>query len=53
MPTDLAHILRTDLDAVLQQFYSELRKRNGEDYKPESLKVMQTALDRHLPVTAF
>ena len=48
MPTDLARILPTDLDAILQQFYAELRKRNGDDYEPESLKVMQTALDRHL-----
>ena len=57
MPTDLAHILPTDQDTILQQIYSELRKRNGKDYEPESLKVMQTALDRHLrdagSVTAF
>ena len=35
----------------------ELRKRNGEDYEPESLKVMQMAQDRHFrdagSVTAF
>ena len=48
MPTDLARVLPTDLDAILQQFYAELWKRNGDDYEPESLKVMQTALDRHL-----
>ena len=35
------------LDGVLQQFYAELRKTNGENYEPESLKVMQAALDRY------
>ena len=32
----------------MQFFYSDLRKKNGDEYKPESLKVMQTALERHL-----
>ena len=32
----------------LSQFYAELREENGQDYKPDSLKVMQVALDRHL-----
>lgn len=37
-----------DLDEVLQKFYAELRNKKGEDYEPDSLKVMQAALDRHL-----
>ena len=28
--------------------FAELRKENGKDYEPDSLKVMQAALDRHL-----
>ena len=28
--------------------FTELRKENGEDYEPDSLKVLQAALDRHL-----
>ena len=36
------------LDLVLQQFYAEVKKKNGEDYEPESLAVMQASLDRHL-----
>lgn len=36
------------LNDALSQFYVELRKENGQDYKPDSLKVMQVALDRHL-----
>ena len=35
-----------ELNDALSQFYAELRKENGQDYKPDSLKVMQAALDR-------
>ena len=31
-----------------EQFFAELRKENGKDCEPDSLKVMQAALDRHL-----
>ena len=37
-----------ELNETLSQFLAELRKENGQDYKPDSLKVMQAALDRHL-----
>ena len=37
-----------ELDNVLQKFYAEVRAKKGEDYEPDSLKVMQAALDRHL-----
>ena len=36
------------LNKALAQFFAELRKENGKDYEPDSLKVMQAALDRHL-----
>ena len=36
------------LNEALSQFYAELRKENGQDYEPDSLKVMQAVLDRHL-----
>ena len=29
-------------------FFAELRKENCKDYEPDSLKVMQVALNRHL-----
>lgn len=48
LPTDLASIPSTELDGVLQLFYAQIRKKNGDEYEPESLKVMQTALNRHL-----
>ena len=38
----------SDLDSKLGMFYSEIRKTNGQDYEPDCLAVMQSALDRHL-----
>ena len=32
----------------LQQFYAEVRKADGNQYKPDSLRTMLAALDRHL-----
>ena len=45
---DIENLSPVDLNAVLGQFYAELKKKNGEDYEPESLAVMQASLDRHL-----
>ena len=36
-----------DLDKTLSQFYAEVRKESGEDYEPDSLRVMQADLKRH------
>ena len=33
---------------MLERFYAELKNKHGEDYEPESLKVMIASLDRHL-----
>jgi len=33
---------------ALANFFAKLRKENDKDYEPDSLKVMQVALDRHL-----
>ena len=42
-------ILVEELDAVLCKFYAEVRlRKDGEEYEPNSLAVMQTSLDRHL-----
>ena len=32
----------------MSQFSAEVRKERGEDYEPDSLRVMQAALERHL-----
>ena len=37
-----------ELDTILCQFYGEVRKRNGEEYEPDSLRVMQSGLHRYL-----
>ena len=36
------------LDGLLNKFYVEIRKKDGTDYEPDSLRVMQTAIDRYL-----
>ena len=33
---------------MLEQFCAKLKSKHGEDYEPESLKVMMASLDRHL-----
>lgn len=37
-----------DLNNLLKCFYAEVKNQQGEDYEPDSLKVMITSLDRHL-----
>ncbi|XP_066932309.1 uncharacterized protein KIAA1958-like [Clytia hemisphaerica] len=41
------------LNNILEQFYTEVRKINGQEYEPDSLKVMLAALDRHLKDKGF
>jgi len=36
------------LDKVLSQFYAEVKKQNGQDYEPDSLRVMQSSIHRYL-----
>ena len=38
----------TKLDEILSLFYAEVRKVNGREYEPQSLAVMQAAIDRYL-----
>ncbi|PFX13663.1 Uncharacterized protein KIAA1958-like [Stylophora pistillata] len=37
-----------ELDKVLSKFYAEVRKKDGDDYEPESLKIIQSAIERYL-----
>ena len=37
-----------ELDNILSKFYAEVTKRDGDDYEPESLKIMQSAIERYL-----
>ena len=36
------------LDKVLSKFYAEVKKKDGDDCEPESLKIMQSAIERYL-----
>ena len=35
-------------DEKLQKFFAKVRKKDGSDYEPDSLRVMLASLDRHL-----
>ena len=37
-----------ELNVLLEEFYATVRKQDGAEYEPDSLRVMQTALDKHL-----
>ena len=37
-----------ELDKLLGKFYAEIKKQDGEDYEPESLRIMQCAPERYL-----
>ena len=41
------------LDQMLSQFYAELRKESGDDHEPDSLKVMQAALETYLKSKSY
>ena len=36
------------LDGPSNKFYVEIRKKDGTDYEPDSLRVMQAAIDRYV-----
>ena len=42
-----------DLDKVLCKFYAEVKKKDGEDYEPESLRIMQCAIERYLKENGY
>jgi len=37
-----------ELDKVLSKFYANVKKKDGDDYEPESLKIMQSSIERYL-----
>ena len=47
-PKNIENLSPEDLDEVLGDFYTELKKKDGSDYEPESLGVRQASLDRYL-----
>ena len=47
-PHDPEQLDPEELDKVLGQFFGELRKQNGDEYEPDSLRVMQASISRYL-----
>ena len=47
IPDEIENYEPTELNTLLEHFYDELNNKKGEDYEPESLKVMMASLDRH------
>ena len=45
---DIVKYEAKELDECLARFFAEIRKSDGSDYEPDSLRVMLAALDRHL-----
>ena len=45
---ELSLFAPTDLNDILRRFYTEIRKENGREYEPDSLRVMLASLHRHL-----
>ena len=43
--SNIVRVPKLGQDGILQQFYAELIKCDGQDCEPEFLKVMQAALD--------
>ena len=52
-PEEIETYEPSELDTALQQFYAEVRNKDGEDYEPDSLLVMIAALDRHLKENGY
>jgi len=48
IPHKLENIPEQKLDGVLQQFFAELRKKDGKEYEPDSLRTMLSSLDRFI-----
>ena len=41
-----------ELDKFLSKFYAEV-KRDGTDYEPDCLRIMQTAIERYLKENGY
>ena len=45
---NIATMAPDELDKLLSKFYAEVKKKDGTDYEPDSLRIMQSALERYL-----
>ena len=46
--TNMEMLNAVELDKILCRFFAEIRKQDGDDYEPDSLRVMQSSLHRYL-----
>ena len=46
--TNLVSNEAKQLDETLQKFFDEIRKKDGSEYEPDSLRVILASLERHL-----
>ena len=42
-----------ELDKVLSKFYAKVKKKDGDDYELESLKIMQNVIERYLKEKSY
>ena len=50
---DIEKLAPFELDLILQNFFTEVRKKNGEEYEPNSLASLQAGLDRYLRIKNY
>ena len=50
---NLEKYVAEELNSTLCEFFAELRKNNGDDYEPDSLRAMFMAIDRHLKSKSY
>ena len=43
----------SELEEKLCLFFAEIKRQDGKDYEPDSLAVMQAAIDRHLNLKGY
>ena len=50
---DLPNISALNLNVVLQQYFAEIRNEKGEEYAPDSLRTMLSAMHRYIKGTGY
>ena len=47
-PENIELLPPSELDVILQYFFADVKKQNGDDYEPSSLCNMQAGIERYL-----
>jgi len=48
IPVDLPSISAPNLNSVLQQYFAEIRREKGEEYEPNGLRTMLSAMHGYI-----